>query len=141
MFFPLISFERSHFIDNQQQYEKTPLGSVYQRHQSRRQQEHLSDIPLQSRAAMTTAQQKQKASVLCSRLASLNRKLKTPPEMQEVCFAPRRKTNKMSSGLTAFGSLVTRTRSSYMLGPRDNKRCLTSRTLSHNSDGLEHNRS
>lgn len=68
--------------------------------------------------------------------------LKTLRETQEVCFTPRRKkNNKMSSSLTAFGSRVTQTRSTYMPGPRDNKRCLTSRTLSHNSDGLEHNRS
>lgn len=95
---------------------------------------------LKSHTALTS-RQREKTSLLCSRLASLNWKLKTLPEMQEVCSTPRRKTNKMSSSLTAFGSRVTKTRSTYMLGPQDNKRCLTSRTLSHNSDGLEHNRS
>lgn len=84
---------------------------------------------------------KKHISLLCSRLNSLNWTVKTLPETQEVCLTPQRKTNKMSFGLTAFGSRVSRTRYTYMLGPRDNKRCLTSRTLSHNSDGLKRNRS
>lgn len=61
-------------------------------------------------------------------------------DARSLLHASEKKNNKMSSGLTAFGSRVTQTRSTYMLGPRDNKRCLTSRTLSHNSDGLKHNR-